>query len=266
MKKLLFSFFTIACVFSSFAMESGDTTKRVTTLNDIIAQESKSKTDVKYDQHLRKIWSNNTFFNISYNKTELSSDDFPTTGRTFHNEFKNKLGVGLQWGQTFNFHKKALGNVAFFGLDYVWMDLNFNQYKQDSVPTAYTEGYEIKNMPWHNEKMSLDYGMSIGPSLTLYPFTPFHKNAGDNIRLQAYFHLGYKAEGFLIKNGKDTELAWGHGMFTALGCNLTFNTVGVGLDIRNDNDINVKHAKKAFGDGKMKFKEKTTRIYVQFRF
>lgn len=280
MKKLLFPLFALACVFSSFAMESNDTTKRVTTLNDIIAQESKSKTDVKYDQHLRKVWSHNTFFNISYNKTEISSDEFPATNQKFHNEFKNKMGVGLQWGQTFNFHKKALGNVVFFGLDYVWMDLNFNQYNQDSVPIL-PDGSEwkndasiyLKNMPWHDEKMSLDYGMSIGPSLTFYPFTPFHKNAADHVRLQGYFHLGYKAEGFIIKslkenskdNKKESLLNWGHGMYTAFGCNLTFNTVGIGFDVRNDN-INVKSVKKEYGTDKLKLKEKTTRLYIQFRF
>ena len=265
MKKFLFSLFTFACVLTGNAMESGDTT-RVTTLNDIIAQESKSKTDVKYDQHLRKVWGKNTFFNISYNKTELSSDEFPTADNAngFHNEFKCDLGVGIQWGQTFNFHKKALGNVVFIGLDYIWMDLNFNQYKEDSVPMAFKDSnYGL--MPWHKKKMSIDYGMSIGPSLTFYPFTPLHKNASDNIRLQGYFHVGYKATGFMIKDDEN-QFAWGHGLYTTYGANLTFNAIGFGIDIRNDDNINVKHVKKEFGDKKMKFKEKTTRFYIQFRF
>ncbi len=267
MKKFLFSLFTLACVMTSFAMESGDTT-RVTTLNDIIAQESKSKTDVKYDQHMRKIWGKTTYFNVSYNKTKLSSDEFPIGGpKGGFNEFSNNLGVGIQWGQTFNFHKKALGNVLFIGFDYTWMDLNFNQYKQaDPTPGFNTTEYEIRPMPWHNKKMSLDYGMAVGPSLTLYPFTPMHKNAADNIRLQAYFHVGYKAEGFLVKVDNSNKLAWGHGLYTAFGGNLTFNTIGIGFEARNDNSINVKHVNKEFGTKKMKFKEKITRFYIQFRF
>lgn len=271
MKKLLFSLFTFACVLTGNAMESGDTT-RVTTLNDIIAQESRTKTDVKYDQHMRNIWSKNTFFNISYNKTKLSSDEFPTIsldGHGFHNEFKCDWGVGLQWGQTFNFHKKALGNVVFIGLDYTWMDMNFNQYKASVQPMEYLsgDGYVTNPMPWHNKKMTIDYGMSVGPSLTLYPFTPMHKNAADNIRLQGYFHVGYKAAGFLIKDSsKKNQFAWGHGLYTAFGGNLTFNAIGIGFEARNDNNISVKHAKSDFGGNKMKFKEKTTRIYIQFRF
>lgn len=271
MKKVIFSLFAMASVLTSFAMESGDTT-RVTTLNDIIAQESKTKTDVKYDQHLRNVWSKNTYFNISYNKTKLSSDEFPIGGgQGAFNEFKNDLGVGLQWGQTFNFHKKALGNVLFLGLDYTWMDLNFNQYKEGTPTPGYgTTTFETAVMPWHHKKMSLDYGMCVGPSITLYPFTPMHKNAADNIRLQGYFHIGYKAEGFMIKvtedNKETSHWAWGHGLYTAFGGNLTFNRVGVGMEVRNDNSINVKHVEKEYGSQKMKFKEKITRFYIQFRF
>ena len=198
-----------------------------------------------------------------------TSDEFPIGGgQGRHNEFENDLGVGLQWGQTFNFHKKALGNFLFLGLDYTWMDVNFNQYKlSDATPGYGTGTFETPTMPWHNKKMSIDYGMSVGPSLTLYPFTPLHKSAADNIRLQAYFHIGYKAEAFIIQEVKDkTEYAWGHGLFTALGGNLTFNRIGFGMEMRNDNSINVKHVDKEYGSEKMKFKEKITRFYIQFRF
>ena len=271
MKKFLFTLFALACALTSYAMENGDTV-RVTTLEDIIAQESKNTTDVSYNQHLRKIWGKTNYFNISYNKTTLSSDELPLGGASVgSNEFKNKFGMGLQWGKTFNFNKKAIGDVLFCGLDVTWMDLNFNQYdRADSITKGYGEetGLAIKVMPWHNKKMTLDYGISVGPSLTLYPFTLLHSNAADNIRLHGYFHLGYKGEVFIIKEvGDDTQTAWGHGLFTAFGASLTFNAIGLGVEVRNDNNINVKHVDtKEFGDLKMKFKEKTTRIYLQVRF
>lgn len=271
MKKLLFSLFTLACVLTGNAMESGDTV-RVTTLNDIIAQESKNSTDVAYDQHLRKIWGKTNYFNISYDKTTLSSDELPLGGATLgSNEFKNKFGMGIQWGKTFKLHKKPLGNLLFFGIDFTWMDVNFNQYdKADKITPGYSDdtSFAIKTMPWHNKKTTLDYGISVGPSFTLYPFTPLHSNATDNIRFHGYFHLGYKGEAFFIKEvGDGTQHAWGHGLFTAFGASLTFNAIGLGVEMRNDNNINVKHVdKKEFGDQKMKFKEKITRIYLQFRF
>ena len=150
MKKLLFSLFTLACVLTGNAMESGDTV-RVTTLNDIIAQESKNSTDVAYDQHLRKIWGKTNYFNISYDKTTLSSDELPLGGATLgSNEFKNKFGMGIQWGKTFKLHKKPLGNLLFFGIDFTWMDVNFNQYdKADKITPGYSDdtSFAIKTMP-----------------------------------------------------------------------------------------------------------------------
>lgn len=269
MKKILFSLFTLACVLTGNAMDSADTT-RVTTLNDIINQESKNKINVSYDQHLRNIFGKTDFFNISYNKTELSSDEFPIgAALTGHNEFKNKFGVGIQWGKTFNLNKKALGDVMFVGIDATWMDLNFNQYDKGDITPGFGEetGVLIKPMPWHNKKTTLDYGISVGPSITLYPFIPLHSNTADHIRLNGYFHLGYKGEVFFINEvAEKTQHAWGHGLFTAFGGSLTFNFIGVGIEVRNDN-INVKHVdKKEYGEQKMKFKEKVTRFYLQFRF
>ena len=268
MKNFLLSLFTLACVLTGYAMENSDNPQ---TLNDIINQESKNKTDVSYDQHMRRIWGKTTYLNISYNKTTLSSDELPLGGATVgSNEFKNKFGMGIQWGKTFNLHKQALGNAVFFGLDFTWLDLNFNQYdKADNITPGYgeTTGLEIKSMPWHNKKTTVDYGLSVGPSFTLYPFTSLHSNATDNIRLHGYFHLGYQGEAFIIKEvGNESQYAWGHGLFTSFGASLTFNAIGLGVEMRNDN-INVKHVDKdEFGAQKMKFKEKTTRVYLQFRF
>ena len=297
MKKIIITLSVLLGVLTVNAAGVNDTTA-VTTLSDIIAMESQSKINNDNSTRLRSIWDKNTFFNISYNTTKLSSDEFPLEiGKTPY-EFKNKLGVGIQWGQTFNFHKKPLGSVVFIGLDYTWMDLNFNQYDHvsiavppvdgttegtisddgtaegtisDEAPTINLDG-DVLPMPWNQKKMSLNYGMSIGPSLTLYPFAPLHRNGTDKIRLQFYFHVGYSIGGTMIKEvidrtgEKKDKLAWGHGLFTSYGANLTWNAIGVGYEWRNDNNINYKHVNKEFGTNKMKFKEKTSRVYLQFRF
>jgi hypothetical protein len=174
--------------------------------------------------------------------------------------------------QTFNFHKKPLGNVVFIGLDYTWMDLNFNQYDADSIPKRYVRGEGVINMPWHQKKMSLNYGMSIGPSLTLYPFTPTHNARAEKVRLQFYFHVGYSVGGAFIKDvmdksgDKKNRIAWGHGLYTSYGANLTWNFIGLGYEWRNDNSISYKCVNKEFDTGKIKLKEKTSRVYLQFRF
>ena len=269
MKKILYSFFAITCALTGYASELGDTT--VLSLNDIIAIETQSKADYDNLNHQRNIWSHDTYLNISLNKTKFSSDEFPTTTGMFTNEYNNNIGVGLQWGHTYGFHKKPIGSVLFIGLDFTWMDLNYNKYKKDSIPSRYSEGERAKNLPWHNEKMTLGYGMSIGPSFTFYPFTPLKSKEANKIRIHLYFHLGYGAEGALIKGGnKDKsisdEWAWAHGLHTAFGGSLSWDHIGVGYEFRNDNSLKFKAVDSEFDTNTMKAKEKTGRFYLQFRF
>ena len=219
----------------------------------------------------------NTFFNISLNNTEFSSKEFPSSGDIqFEGLYKREIGVGIQMGQTFNFHKKPLGSIVFIGLDYTWIDLNFNSYKAIDEPVEFSmPDKDPYPMPWHNEKMMFDYGMSLGPALTFYPLAPVHKDGADKLRLHFFFHVGYCVSGSLIdmgeykgiekiKSSKEFEL--GHGLFTSFGGSLTWNFVGIGFDVRNDGSLKYMATNKTFDTGKMKAKQKTTRFFIQFRF
>lgn len=269
MKKLLLAVLTVTCAFGAFAVESADT---LTTLNQIIAMETKSKSHYDQNSSLNAIWGKTTFLNISYNKTKFSSKEFPSTTSRFEMEYDNDLGVGLQWGHTFNLHKKPIGSVMFFGLDFTWMDLNFNKYKAlSAVPQEWVEGEQVHNLPWHHERMTLGYGMSLGPSLTFYPFTSLNKSGSSKIRLHVYFHVGYGAEGAMIKNvtlGDETKnkYAYGHGLFLGYGASLSWDFIGVGYEFRNDDSLKFKAVDSEFDTGSMKAKEKTSRLYLQFRF
>lgn len=282
MKRIVLSVITIACVLAGYAVEtngsemaydataSADTT--VMTLEQIIAQESKSKHDYDYAKSLNSVWGKNTFLNLIYNAPhKMKSDEFPSTAGVFSREYKPKWGVGLEWGHTFNFHRKPIGSVLFIGLDYTWMDLNFNKFDGEDIPD-FSYGVEVHNMPWHNEKMTLSYGMSVGPSLTFYPFTPVQNSGSSKIRLQLYFHVGYGAHGAIIKNAildgdkRKNGYAYGHGLYLAYGANLSWDFFGVGVEMRKDDNIKFKVTDKDYDTGKLKMKEETTRLYVQFRF
>lgn len=267
-KLILFKLFVIAYAASCCATEFGDTTN--VSLSEIIAKETLDKTDYENVNLQRDIWSHTTFLNISYNKTKFSSDEFPSTLHKLSHEYKNDIGIGLQMGHTYNLHKKPIGSVMFVGLDFTWMDINFNKYKADTE-MDFTPGEQIKNLPWHNEKMTLGYAMSIGPSLTLYPFATLHSKGADKIRLHFYFHVGYGAEGALIKDVsansaiKD-QWAWAHGLHTAFGGNITWDHIGIGYEFRNDGSLKYKPIDNDFGTNKIKVKEKAGRLYLQFRF
>ena len=270
MKKIIFSLFALASVLTVSANTASDTT--ITTLNDIIAMESESTKNNVNISRLRDTWGQNTFLNISYNTTKLSSEEFPTTTGPYDYEFDNKLGVGLQWGHTFNFHKNPLGNVLFIGIDYTWMDLNYNSFDESAPHASFTRGEQILNMPWHLKKTSIDYGMSLGPSLTFYPFTTTNSSGAQKVRLQLYFHVGYEVGATFIsdvvnKSGdKSSQTTWGHGLFTAFGGNLSWSFIGVGYEMRNANSLNYNYIDDEFDTGKLKLKQQTNRLYLQFRF
>ena len=290
MKKILFSMIAVACAMTAMATQSdgsvsfssastsGDTTD-VMTLEQIIAQESKSKYVNDYTEILRSMWGKNTFLNLIYNCShKMSSKEFPSTTGSFEHEYESDWGVGVEWGHTFNFHRKPIGSVLFIGLDYTWMDLNINMFKRETPPSEYIEVAEgvggVHNMPWHNKKLMLGYGMSLGPSLTVYPFSTTHNTNASKIRLQLYFHVGYGIEGAIINkaikktdaDGLKNGCAFGHGLYTSYGANLTWDFIGIGFEFRNDNKLKYKVTDDSYDTGSLNMKEKTSRLYLQFRF
>ncbi len=285
MKKLLFSIYALFIVCAGYAqddylpeeIEEMDSTE-VTSLEDIINSQNILKQKTDNDSHYSTIWGRNTFFNISYNTTTLSSKELPSASGEYTGEYNNKLGLGLQWGHTYNFHKKPIGDVLFIGLDYSWLDLNVNLYDQEDKPLSYEIGdSDPYNMPWFNKKWAADYGMSLGPSLTLYPFTSLRKSGTDNIRLQVYYHVGYSLGLTFISDvetpkktasssKESTEIAWGHGLFTSFGFNLTWKFVGLGYEARRGSNYQFKNFNSDFDTDATEFKQTTNRIYIQFRF
>lgn len=270
MKKLLLAVVIVSCAMGAHALEGSD---MPTAVGQIIAMEDLNKSRDNDDNGLSSIWGKTTFLNISYNKTKFKSTEFPSTAGAFEKEYENEWGVGLQWGRTFNLHRNPLGSVLFFGLDFTWLDMNVNKYKKVTLPDGvYTRGEQVWNLPWHHEKLSLNYGMSLGPSLTLYPFTSPDNSGSSKVRLQVYCHVGYGIEGVMLrdvmteKRESQNEYAYGHGLYMSYGASLSWNFIGVGYEFRHDNSLKFKAVETEFDTGKMKAKEKTSRVYLQFRF
>jgi len=230
------------------------------------------------EKHYQEVWSKRVFLNISKNSTTLKSSEYPTTsgmGNVYGAKFENETGVGLQWGQTFDFHKKALGGVVFLGIDYTWIDFNYSSFDSTDNPYyEFTDGKEdVYNLPWHNKKQIFDYGMSVGPSLTLYPFTAIHKNGTDHIRLQFYWHIGYGgALGIIKKVGDDpddleSKTIFGHGLFSSFGFNLSWKFIGFGYESRRGNKYKFQAFDEEFKtEDPVSNKFNTNRLYLQFRF
>ena len=219
------------------------------------------------------IWKKNTYLNISYNNTSFSSNEFPTQDGMYEDKYDSKYGLGLQYGKTFLFHKKPIGDVLFIGLDYTGIDLNYNVFEKSDPAPQYFRGERTPyNLPWHNKKLSLDYAMMAGPSLTIYPFTALGYDATDRIRIQLYYHLGYNVGMTFVKDveekkgelGTDHEL--GHGFLTSFGFNVTWDFVGIGYESRRASRNRVQSVDDDYKSSSIDTKQTTNRIYLQFRF
>ena len=285
MKNLLLKVIVMTCFVAGSAVEGfgqyyGNTTNNaandttsVMSLEEIIAQESKSKNDKEYAEGLLNTWGKNTYLNLIYNTShKMSSKEFPSTTGAFFKEYEPKFGLGLQWGHTFKFLRMPVGSVVFFGLNFTWMDLNFNKFDKEDAPAEYVLGEQVRNMPWHYEKMTIGYGMSAGPAVTFYPFTQLRNSGANKLRLQLYFHVGYGVQGAIIKDGisKDGDVkngfGIGHGLFTSFGANLSWDFIGVGYEMRKDSKLKYKVTDSTYDTGSMDMKEKTGRLYLQFWF
>lgn len=253
---------------------NGDIAYHFETIEQIIGTESQLTTQRDRATHYQEVWKNTRYFSLSYDATQFSSTNFPTLDATYESQYNNKIGVGLQLGKTFLFHKKPIGTFLFVGLDYTGMDLSYNSYGTSEAAPLYDMGTQKPfNLPWHNKKWTLDYGMSIGPSLTLYPFTALGNKGADKIRIHAYFRLGYHLGLLCVndvvslpKNVSENEMAWANGLSTDFGVNLTWDVIGLGYEVRKISSFTIHQIDKDFQTGQFTGRQLMSRFYIHIKF
>lgn len=263
----------------------------ITTINDIIKVQQQLTSRSDEEQHFSNVWGRRGFFNFSYNTTTLSPKNSITTEVGTVPDFKSDWGASIQYGRSYRLHKKPIANVALFNIDYTGIDLNINHFKAegngkglyDSSKTFADGGENYYYTPWNMEKYEANYGMSIGPSLTLAPFNLTSTKALHFLKFNVFFHVGYHISFLYMPNDKEADintdksskeyetmesnlkLDWGHGMITSFGFNVSWKAIGVGYEHRNGN---MKYKSVNTGDFSKKefdFKSATNRIYLQIR-
>lgn len=299
MKKLFISIAAMAfslCASAQFDnsvlqnLDQEEDTIEVTTLNDIVSMQQKIFSVNNREKHYNDVWHRCTFFNISTNSMKLDSKEKVATedGEKMLS-YKSDWGVGIQWGTSYRLHK-PIEKMVCIGLDWTYVDLSVNHFKAENEATYNSkskrmeEGQEKYYMPWNLEKYEADYGMSLGPSVTVAPFVPLHIKNLDYIRLHAYYHIGYSASVNYILNDEkrdlntddnnqdhrtmkdNLKLNWGHGLYTAFGVDLTWKWIGLGFEHRNSEYEYKSMSTSDFGKVKNKFKAGVSRFFIQFRF
>lgn len=279
---------------SLFNEQEIDTTEFV-SIEDIIKEKEEITSHTNLINHYNSVWARRKFFNISYNMSTLSPKENINTGTGVLNDyvqdFKSSVGVSLQQGKSYRLHKKPILNLLQFYLDYTPLDLSFNHYKSGDKGYNSSAKWTPDNseasyfyMPWDLEKYEVSYGMTLGPSITIAPFTYLkNMNALHFLKINMYYHVGYQGSVLFISNNEKVDanlntssydyemmkenlkMNWGHGMVTSFGVSMTWKNIGVGFEHRVANNKFKPVTSKDFGSESKKFKTTTNRIYVSIR-
>lgn len=263
----------------------------VVTIDDIVRTQQNITTSNFQEDHFRDVWSRKSYVNISYNSTTLSPDEKIMTGVENGTvpDYSSNWGVSLKAGQSYRLHKQPIGNILQFYLDYNYVDLNVNHYEQEgNGKNVYNSNAKNSDddhyIPWNLEKYEFNYGMSLGPSISVAPFTSMGSKAAHYIKFNLYYHIGYhvsllnlvsdeKADAYTSSSitkseeevRKNTKLNLGHGLISSIGFSVSWKFIGIGYEYRSaglkykslDTD---KYGKKSYD-----FNASTSRVFLQLR-
>ena len=148
--------------------------QKLDSLNQALSDISARVKETEAAESNRAIWKDRSkYFNLNYVNQKLSPD-IDGWDKLGGGELKSDFGAAIVWGKTYYLHKKPLAGMIKFGIDWSWMDLNYAQYK--------LETYDYDTDELYSEKAhQLEYGMQIGPSVTI---NPVH-----HLKVSAYFRV-----------------------------------------------------------------------------
>jgi len=297
-------------------LDAAEDTTSVTTIADIVSLQERVNTQNSNAAHKSKVWGKKSFFNISYSNTKLKPEGkielgFPDWGDGVVPEYKSDWGAALQLGHSYNLHKKPIANILQFNIDYTYIDLAANHFKSEDGIEIVKDGKKLENIlydskntrtvkedgktqnysyiPWNLEKYDISYGMNLGPSITVAPFTYLNLPQLHFIKLNAYYHIGYQASILWLKNDvqadasymppsdddysynggysdDNVKLNWSHGLTQSFGVNLSWKAIGVGFEMKKANYLYKSTDTRTYGSDTYKFKGSSSRIYLAIRF
>lgn len=275
------------------------------SLKDIIAMQELVYSKQYRSKTIAGVWKRHNFFAVSYANTSLSgkglyvydpaSDDMTKRDT----KYKSDWGVALKRSNTAAFHKKPIAEIVSFGLEYSLFDLAVNHYAEEkdmrfnSNLTFTDENAKSDNsyssadktryyMPWGSEMYTFAYGVHLGPSIIVAPFTKLSNPGLAHIRLQTYFTVGYRASLMWMRadsnndvNQPDSDkvssnnftkvddsnkLSFGHGFVTTWGIRLNWKGIALGYEIVNGNYSFKSFETNIYGSQNYKFSESSQRI------
>ncbi len=263
-----------------------------TTSNQILGRRGQQSELGEVQAHFNKVWSYRGYLNLSWNNTSIKPKEDIKTGFNDYNDglvpdFKSNWAASLTLGRNYKLHKHPIGNVLQFYIDYTGIDLGINHFKMEdgiegkvynSGATWQPEGEKnsdsYKYLPWNVEKFEIAYGMNVGPSFTLAPFTHVNNRNWHFLKLNVYYHIGYSFSFLFLSGDDDADVAsdmksnvinWGHGLTHTFGVCLSYKRIGIGYEHHSYASLKYKSFDNDYGKDTYKFSKMSNRFYVSFR-
>lgn len=280
-------------------LDQKEDTTNVTTIAKIVETQNFVTNNNSSSDHFNTVWGYSKYFKISYGGVSLDPKGQIPLGCDFNDgvapKFKSDWSVGLTFGRNYCLHKKPIANMVKINLDYTFFDLGFTHFEAegdkhtpvyDSSATweeREDDGVEKRfYTPWCLQKFKADFGMAIGPSVTVAPFTHLSSARGLHfLKFNAYYHIGYHASLlWMSKDDKrdagasaadkdrnnDNSINFGHGLTNTFGAMISWKTIGLGYEMRTTNVSYQSLYPGTFGHEKDKFKTNSSRIYLVIRY
>lgn len=270
----------------------------VTTIQDIVKQQQIVSLNNSAERHFSDVWGRRSYINFAYNTATLSPKGTVPTGinNGTVKDMSSDWGVSFQYGRSYRLHKLPISNILQFCIDFTGIDLNVNHFKSVGDKPLYDsrqivikdDGYNYYT-PWNMEKYDFNYGMSVGPSLTIAPFVSVSQKELHYLKFQLYYHIGYHVSFLYMPNDKDKavdmndaapddeeykykiemadnfKMDWGHGLINSFGLNVSWKFIGIGYEYRTANLKYKAINTGQYGDDKYEFSNSTSRVYLQLR-
>lgn len=297
----------------NYVIDEKEDVSDVQTIKDIVKNQQKVTHLSTLNESLSKAWSRKRYFNIAYTTEKLTPvntiaknnttlDWVPITdveaadASEYFNEgkapvYKSDWGITLQNGANYRLHKNPILKTVAFNIDFNWMDLSAahyakvdggekkvidnNNYGQQNQEYGYYYSSEFY-APFNSEKYNISYGMGIGPSITVAPFTHTKIQALYHLKFNAYFHIGYNASLLLITNDEGESasasginglsLDFGHGLYYEFGFDMSWKMIGFGFERRTTTYKYKALKSDIYRDEKYTFDAASSRIFLQLRF
>ena len=255
---------------------------QIDSLNGVINSLNQKMENDKEAARLEKIWKRKKYRYLGYTMQSLTHLDEENL------RWKSEVGINYGMGRTYFLHKKPLGKVVKFGIDWTMMDMNYAKLKEnytmvgipspaqastlaaggfDEIVTPENTGIPDVKLGCH----AIDLGMQIGPSIWINPV--------DHLMLNGYFRYAPTAAMLVL----DEEFSIGYGSFFVTGGAISYKAISIGVEARwgktkyNSFELDEEGMDNYGEEGgsnsitgllnssKNKMKMKSTRFYICFR-